>query len=72
MPNRRHKKDTKNFGELTFAEQAKSISADIINLQKAIEHHVNHPDAREDTLKKCLEQIERLHKRLKEKYGASF
>ena len=36
----RHKNDTAEFGELTFAEQAKSISATIMNLEAAIDHHI--------------------------------
>ncbi len=60
----RHKGDTKEFRELTFAEQAKSITASINNLQAAIVHHVHHSPRREATKAKCLGQVRRLLDRL--------
>lgn len=39
MPNPRHKGDTRTFEGLTFSEQAKSINASIVYLQKAIMHN---------------------------------
>jgi|APSaa5957512576_1039674.scaffolds.fasta_scaffold48114_2 hypothetical protein len=64
MSEPRHQGDTKTFGELTFAEQAKSITASINNLQSAIEHHIsNAPDSTE-TRRKCNDQIQRLLNRL--------
>ena len=39
----RHKGDTKEFCALTFAEQAKSITATINDLQAAIEHPLTIP-----------------------------
>ena len=63
----RHKGDTKEFGELDFAEQAKSLSAQIMNLQAAIDHHIKHSN-RADTANKCKGQVERLLDRLKAKY----
>jgi len=61
----RHQGDTKEFRELSFAEQAKSITATINNLQAAIEHHVEHSPRRLETIEKCLAQIERLGQRLR-------
>jgi hypothetical protein len=60
----RHKGDTKEFRELSFAEQAKSITAAINNLQAAIEHHVEHSPRRPETIDKCLAQVDRLRQRL--------
>jgi hypothetical protein len=45
MTRRRHKGDTRTFGELTYEEQAKSITASINNLQNAIMHHIKHAAA---------------------------
>ena len=56
-----HKKE---FRALTFAEQAKSITATINNLQAAIEHHAEHSPRRLETIEKCLAQIDRLRQRL--------
>ena len=64
----RHKGDTKEFRELTFAEQAKSITAAINNLQAAIEHHVKHSPRRMETIEKCLAQVDRLSRRLGDSY----
>jgi hypothetical protein len=64
----RHKGDTKEFRELTFAEQAKSITATINNLQAAIEHHVEHSPRRTETIEKCLAQVDRLTRRLQSSY----
>src|SRR3954447_16354644 len=61
----RHKGDTKEFRALTFAEQAKSITATINNLQAAIEHHVEHSPRRLETMAKCLAQVDRLQQRLR-------
>ena len=60
----RHKGDTKEFRSLTFAEQEKSIAASINNLQAAIEHHVEHSPQPQETVKKCLGQVDRLLARL--------
>ena len=64
----RHKGGTKEFRELTFAEQAKSITATINNLQAAIEHHVEHSLRRIETIEKCLAQVDRLSRRLRDSY----
>ena len=63
----RHKGDTAEFGELNFAEQAKSISAQILSLEAAIGHHIKH-STRADTADKCKGQVQRLLDRLKAKY----
>jgi hypothetical protein len=60
----RHKGNTKEFRELSFAEQARSITATINNLQAAIEHHVEHSPRRPETIDKCLAQVDRLRQRL--------
>jgi hypothetical protein len=62
-----HKGDTKGFSELTFAEQAKSITASINNLQSALVHHVQHAPNPKAARKKCLRQIHRLAGRLLER-----
>src|SRR5687768_248350 len=62
-----HKNGTSDFGSLTFAEQAKSITASINNLQNAIAHHVRHAPNAGDARKKCLNQVHRLLGRLIEK-----
>jgi hypothetical protein len=62
-----HKGNTADFRNLTFAEQAKSINAGIVNLQKAIHYHIQHapPDKQqEDVNKKCINQVHRLLGRL--------
>ena len=60
----RHKSDTREFRSLTFAEQAKSITASIDSLQAAIEHHVELSPQPQETIKKCLGQVDRLLARL--------
>jgi hypothetical protein len=64
----RHKGNTKEFRELSFAEQAKSITATINNLQAAIEHHVDHSPRRPETIETCLAQVDRLRQRLRNTY----
>ena len=59
-----HKDHTKQFGELSFAEQAKSITATINNLSKAINRHVQDAEDPEETKKKCVKQVHRLLGRL--------
>ena len=67
MTIRRHKQDTKTFDELTFDEQAKSITATINQLQRAIRSHVKKvPSKSKTTQKKCLKQLNRLLGRLLE------
>jgi hypothetical protein len=64
----RQKGNTKEFRELNFAEQAKSITAMINNLEAAIEHHVGHSPRRLETIGKCLAQVDRLRQRLRNSY----
>lgn len=37
---RRHKRDSRTFGELTFADQSRSILASALGLERAIRHHI--------------------------------
>ena len=60
-----HKGHTKGFRALSFAEQAKSITATINNLQAAIEQHAEHSSRRAETIEKCLAQIDGLRQRLR-------
>jgi hypothetical protein len=60
----RHKGDTKTFEDLDFPEQAKSISAQLVNLGRAIRRHAKHEDATNDTGAKCVEQVRRFQVRL--------
>jgi hypothetical protein len=64
MAARRHKNDTRTFAELTFAEQAKSVSATILQLQRAIDAHSRNPAATPSTRLKCINQVSRLLERL--------
>src|SRR4051794_34699458 len=64
----RHEGDTKGFRALAFAEQAKSITATINDLQAAIEHHVEHSPRRLETIEECLAQVDRLSQQLRESY----
>jgi hypothetical protein len=61
---RRHKGGTREIRALSFAEQAKSITATINNLQATIEHHVEHSHRQPETLEKCLGQVDHLRQRL--------
>lgn len=61
----RHKGDTKEFRELTFAEQAKSIMASVNDLQAAIEHHIARSPRQQETIEECLAQVDRLRRRLR-------
>ncbi len=60
-----HKNNTKNLADLTPAEQAKSLTAQISNLNNAIQHHVDHA-ADPVRMKKCIKQVYRLLGRLLE------
>ncbi len=68
MATPRHKNDTLTFEELSYAEQAKSISAQLVVLQRAIRVHARRA-AEEDrnpeqTMLKCVGQVSRLLTRL--------
>jgi len=60
-----HKNDTKEFSELTFAEQASSVNAMLMNVQAAIEHHVKHSQQKSETAEKCIGQVERMLDRIR-------
>lgn len=62
---KRHKGDTKTFGELDATEQSNSINGSIRSLELAIENHI---DSGKGTSDKCKAQLERLLNRLKAKY----
>jgi predicted RNA-binding protein associated with RNAse of E/G family len=68
MTTRRHKTDTRTFDELTLAGQAKSISAQLATLTRAVRAHVRRAarDGKdpEKTRRKCLAQVNRLAERI--------
>lgn len=57
-----HKNGTKDFREETYAEQAKSITAEINNLKAAIDYHIQYaPDDKKAYVKnKCRNQLYRV------------
>jgi hypothetical protein len=61
----RNKGDRKESQSLSFAEQAKSITATINHLLAAIEHDSSHSSRRLET---CLTQVDRLRQRLREAF----
>lgn len=61
-----HSDDTKKFPELTYSQQASSISAMLINIEAAINHHARHsPHGSVKAGTKCVSQVERLLTRLR-------
>ena len=68
MATPRHKNDTKTFEELSYAEQAKSISAQLNVLQKAIRAHTRRAEEEgkrpEETMLTCIAQVARMLGRL--------
>lgn len=73
---KRHKQNTKTFGEMTFAEQARSISAQIIILERGIRAHhrraameVGRDESK--TLAKAIRQIDVLAARLNGKMSSA-
>ena len=68
-----HKNHTKTFDELDYAEQAKSITAQINVLEKAILAHVREAHKkkvdsnRQTTLLKCIGQASRMIDRIAKK-----
>jgi len=62
-----HKNHTEDFEGLSFAEQAKSLNATILNLEKAIIAHKRRAEQenKEDATLKYVEQLKRLIERLK-------
>jgi hypothetical protein len=65
MAKKRHKQDTKEFSDETFAEQAKTITATLNNLFNAIKHHVDHSPRRAQTRQKCIDQSQKFLDRVK-------
>ncbi len=69
MAEKRHKDDTATFEELTFAEQAKSITAQLNTVQRAVRAHIRRAGAegkdRAAVLAKCRDQVQRLLDRLR-------
>jgi hypothetical protein len=68
MGKSRHRRDTKQFHELPYDGQAKSINATIVNLQREIRRHIRDAkNAGRDDGKvraKCKAQLQRLLGRL--------
>lgn len=60
-----HKNHTKHFGELTYAEQANSINASILNLEHSITHHIKNAKDSDKVRQKCLDQLHGMIGRLK-------
>jgi len=65
-----HQSHTKDFEELTYDEQAKSINAQMANLGKAINAHLRKAESEgrevEDVRKKCIGQANNLVQRIYE------
>jgi len=63
-----HQNRTKTFEQLTFAEQAKSINAQVVTLQRSIRAHIRRANAEQRpigiTQQKCHAQIQRLLARI--------
>ncbi|MCK5133130.1 MAG: hypothetical protein KAR40_13370 [Candidatus Sabulitectum sp.] len=68
MSNPRHKGDTKTFDELSYSEQAKSITAQINVIQSAVSAHIRRAKEEnreiEKTKIKCVSQLSRLMNRV--------
>ena len=70
MPKGVHQNHTTEFGNLSFGDQSKSISALVMNLEKSINHHIsiskdNNRDPNEvkgNHIKHLQNLIERLNK----------
>jgi hypothetical protein len=64
-----HKNHTKDFEDLTYAEQARSINATMAYLTKAIKAHLKKAEnvrrTKEVVKQKCMKQAERLLDRIK-------
>ena len=69
-----HKKNTKTFEQLDFAEQAKSITAQIHSIEMAIGANIRKAvdENKKSPAKKRLAQVERLVQRLKQKNGTCY
>ena len=62
MRQRRHKDDTKNFDELTYEEQAKSLNMAALQFRKRLDAHLRRADSegrlRSEVLEKRLSLLE--------------
>lgn len=61
---KRHSNFTKNFKELTFKQQASAITAMLNNIQRAVNAHCKHPEAKVTTRNKCIQQTQSLVQRI--------
>ena len=63
---REHKNHSEDFEGLTFAEQAKSLNASVINLKKGILAHKRRAseEDKEDASSKYVEQLKKLVEKL--------
>lgn len=63
-----HKDHTRDFEDLTYAEQAKSINAEMAYLPKAVRAHLRKAQNKErDTnavKQKCINQVQRMLRRI--------
>ena len=63
-----HQNRTKTFEQLTYSEQAKSINAQIVTLQRSIRAHIRRANEERRavavTQRKCHAQIQRLLTRI--------
>ncbi len=63
-----HKDHTKDFEDMTYAEQAKSINAEMAYLPKAVRAHIRkaqNETRNTNTVKqKCINQVRRLLQRI--------
>ena len=65
MTARRHKSDTRTFSEMTFAEQARSINAQLAILGKAMRAHLRATKVRRRAKQKLIKQAQGLLDRAK-------
>lgn len=59
-----HKEDTAHFHELTEAEQAKSISAQILNIEAAVKHRISNAGDKQKVRNGLEAQIKNLLDRI--------
>ncbi len=63
-----HKDHTKDFEDLTYAEQANSINAEMAYLPKAIRAHLRKAESegrnKSTVRQKCINQVQRLLQRI--------
>lgn len=59
-----HGRNEESFENLSFSDQAKSLSGQIRTIEKAILAHLRKADNVNETRRICIEQLERMIKRL--------